>query len=102
MPAKAELEGGGGGWRNPRFGWSLGWTSQRTATLVEVTTQNGMTGWGDGAAAEEVPRAHPEVLIGRSECGQTNRLAERIPDRGLEAAATRGSGASCVLAKAAV
>ena len=31
-----------------RFGWSLNWTDTRSATLVEVTTDAGLTGWGDG------------------------------------------------------
>ncbi len=37
-----------------RFGWSLNWTSVRTATLVEVRTDSGITGWGDGTAAEDL------------------------------------------------
>jgi len=49
-----------------RFGWSLNWTSVRTATLVEVRTDSGITGWGDGAAAEELLQANPELVIGRS------------------------------------
>lgn len=49
-----------------RFGWSLNWATERTATLVEITTENGITGWGDGAAGEDVLLAHPERLIGRS------------------------------------
>jgi D-galactarolactone cycloisomerase len=47
------------------FGWSLGWTDHRTATLVEVTTDNGITGWGDGAAGERELLARPELLLGR-------------------------------------
>ena len=49
-----------------RFGWSLNWTRARTATVVEVTTDCGITGWGDGAAAEEILRSRPEIVIGRS------------------------------------
>jgi D-galactarolactone cycloisomerase len=49
-----------------RFGWSLNWTSHRTATLVEVTTDCGITGWGDGGADEALLLAHPEIVIGRS------------------------------------
>lgn len=29
-----------------RFGWSLNWTDRREATLVEVSTDAGLTGWG--------------------------------------------------------
>jgi D-galactarolactone cycloisomerase len=49
-----------------RFGWSLNWTSHRTVTLIEVRTDCGLTGWGDGLAAEDVLSAHPEVVVGRS------------------------------------
>jgi D-galactarolactone cycloisomerase len=44
-----------------RFGWSLNWTRQRRATLVEVTTSEGITGWGEGS-----PGCTPEAALGRS------------------------------------
>jgi len=31
-----------------RFGWSLDWTKKRRATMVEVRTADGITGWGEG------------------------------------------------------
>ncbi len=49
-----------------RFGWSLRWTEVRTATLVEVTTDAGLTGWGEGGWGGEALRAHPELVLGRS------------------------------------
>ncbi|MEP7364270.1 MAG: mandelate racemase/muconate lactonizing enzyme family protein [Acidobacteriota bacterium] len=49
-----------------RFGWSLNWTTTRTATLVEVRTNDGLIGWGDGMWAEARLRAHPELVLGRS------------------------------------
>lgn len=49
-----------------RFGWSLNWASLRTATLVEVRTDCGITGWGDGEAAEDLLLAHPALVLGRS------------------------------------
>lgn len=49
-----------------RFGWSLGWATRRTATLVEVTTDCGITGWGDGLAGEQEWLGRPEILLGRS------------------------------------
>lgn len=49
-----------------RFGWSLSWTSIRTATLVEVRTSSGLCGWGDGTWAESRLRAQPELVLGRS------------------------------------
>lgn len=49
-----------------RFGWSLGWTSHRDVTLVEVITDSGITGWGDGEAGEHRWRNSPELVLGRS------------------------------------
>jgi D-galactarolactone cycloisomerase len=49
-----------------RFGWSLGWTCRRTATLVEVRTDAGLTGWGDGYFGGDILQTHPELVIGRS------------------------------------
>jgi D-galactarolactone cycloisomerase len=49
-----------------RFGWSLNWASHRAATLVEVTTDEGITGWGDGAAGEETLLGAPAIVVGRS------------------------------------
>jgi D-galactarolactone cycloisomerase len=48
-----------------RFGWSLKWTDTRTVTLVEVVTDEGLTGWGDGGLYDELQR-RPEAVIGRS------------------------------------
>ncbi len=55
-----------GGRLERRFGWSLNWTDRREATLVEVTTDAGLTGWGDGAYGGELLARHPELVIGRS------------------------------------
>lgn len=44
-----------------RFGWSLGWTDRRHATLVEVETTGGLKGWGDGSAGP-----NPAVALGQS------------------------------------
>ncbi|MDX1982919.1 MAG: mandelate racemase/muconate lactonizing enzyme family protein [Bryobacteraceae bacterium] len=49
-----------------RFGWSLGWTNRRVATLVEVRTDSGLTGWGDGMFGGDLLVRHPELVIGRS------------------------------------
>jgi D-galactarolactone cycloisomerase len=49
-----------------RFGWSLNWTDTRTATLVEVNTGDGLTGWGDGGYGGDRLRLNPELVIGRS------------------------------------
>lgn len=55
-----------GGKLKERFGWSLSWTQERRATLVEVLTDAGLTGWGDGFWGGELLAAHPELVIGRS------------------------------------
>ncbi len=49
-----------------RFGWSLNWTTTREATLVEVNTDSGLTGWGDGCFGGERLLRNPELVIGRS------------------------------------
>jgi D-galactarolactone cycloisomerase len=49
-----------------RFGWSLSWTKRRATTLVEVTTADGITGWGEGTWGGESLLANPSLVIGRS------------------------------------
>jgi D-galactarolactone cycloisomerase len=49
-----------------RFGWSLNWAESRTATLVEVTTNTGLTGWGDGHWGGRRLIDNPALVIGRS------------------------------------
>jgi D-galactarolactone cycloisomerase len=49
-----------------RFGWSLNWIDKRRATLVEVTTDAGLTGWGDGNWGGDRLINHPELVVGRS------------------------------------
>lgn len=49
-----------------RFGWSQNWTKTRHATLVEVRTDSGLTGWGDGHFGGEYLIRNPEIVIGRS------------------------------------
>jgi D-galactarolactone cycloisomerase len=49
-----------------RFGWSLAWTNTRSATVVEVNTDSGLTGWGDGSYGGDLLLRHPELVIGRS------------------------------------
>jgi D-galactarolactone cycloisomerase len=40
-----------------RFGWSLNWTRQRRVTLVEVQTDAGVSGWGEGQAGSGAAQA---------------------------------------------
>jgi D-galactarolactone cycloisomerase len=49
-----------------RFGWSLNWSDRRTTTLIEVRTDAGLTGWGEGAIAQDVLASHRDRVIGRS------------------------------------
>ncbi len=55
-----------GGKLKERFGWSLNWTTERHATLVEVVTDEGLTGWGDGGWGGDRLIQHPKIVIGRS------------------------------------
>jgi D-galactarolactone cycloisomerase len=48
------------------FGWSLNWTSTRSATLVEVVTDAGITGWGEGYCDVNLLAERQERIIGRS------------------------------------
>ncbi len=66
-----------------RFGWSLNWTSTRQATLVEVTTDAGLTGWGDGGWGGNLLRQNKELVIGRSPF-EVEAIYEdlRTPNRG--------------------
>lgn len=58
-----------------RFGWSLNWTWTRHATLVEVRTDSGLTGWGDGYFGGDYLLRNPDLVI-----GQTPFQAEAIYD----------------------
>ncbi|MCC6393712.1 MAG: mandelate racemase/muconate lactonizing enzyme family protein [Bryobacterales bacterium] len=49
-----------------RFGWSQNWTHERHATLVEVVTDAGLTGWGDGGYGGDWLVENPGLVIGRS------------------------------------
>ena len=47
------------------FGWSQGWIDQRVTTLVKVTTDDGLVGWGEGAAADLINGLLAPLLIGQ-------------------------------------
>ncbi len=47
------------------FGWSQGWLDQRSTTLVKVTTDDGLVGWGEGAAASLIDGLLAPLLIGQ-------------------------------------
>lgn len=47
------------------FGWSQGWLGQRSTTLVKVATDDGLVGWGEGAAASLINGLLAPLLIGQ-------------------------------------
>jgi D-galactarolactone cycloisomerase len=49
-----------------RFGWSLNWTETRETTVVEVRTDGGLTGWGEGKCSIDVLQSRKEAVVGRS------------------------------------
>lgn len=49
----------------PSFGWSQGWVDQRMTTLVKITTDDGLVGWGEGAAAPIINNILAPLLIGQ-------------------------------------
>ncbi len=59
------------------FGWSQGWIDQRTTTLVKVTTDDGLIGWGEGAAADIIDSLLAPLLIGQDPMDRA-RLWERM------------------------
>ena len=48
----------------PSFGWSQGWVAQRATTLVKITTEDGLVGWGEGAAASLIDELLAPLIIG--------------------------------------
>ena len=49
---------------NRPFGWSQGWIDQRGTTLVKITTDNGLAGWGEGAESSIINHLLGPLLIG--------------------------------------
>ncbi len=48
----------------PSLGWSQGWIDQRATTLVKITTEDGLVGWGEGAAASIIDELLAPLIIG--------------------------------------
>ena len=48
----------------PSFGWSQGWIDQRATTLVKITTEDGLVGWGEGAAASIIAELLAPLITG--------------------------------------
>lgn len=47
------------------FGWSQGWIDRRVTTLVKVVADDGLVGWGEGAAADLIDGLLAPLLIGQ-------------------------------------
>ena len=48
----------------PSFGWSQGWISKRNTTIVKISTDSGLVGWGEGAASPIIRDWIGPLLIG--------------------------------------
>ena len=59
------------------FGWSQGWIDQRSTALVKVTADDGLVGWGEGAAADLINGLLAPLLIGQDPMDRTG-LWERM------------------------
>ena len=46
------------------FGWSQGWIDRRGTTLVKITTDDGLVGWGEGAESGLIDHLLAPLLIG--------------------------------------
>ena len=59
------------------FGWSQGRIEQRNTTLVKITTDDGLTGWGEGAASDLINNLLAPLIIGQDPIDR-NGLWERM------------------------
>ena len=48
------------------FGWSQGWIERRITTLVKVSTDTGLVGWGEGAGDSVINEMLAPLIIGRN------------------------------------
>ena len=55
----------------PSFGWSQGWISKRNTTIVKISTDSGLVGWGEGAASPIIRDWIGPLLIGRDPMQRT-------------------------------
>ena len=46
------------------FGWSQGWINRRGTTLVKITTDDGLVGWGEGAESSIINHLLAPLLTG--------------------------------------
>ena len=47
------------------FGWSQGWIDRRRTTILKITTDEGIVGWGEGGPAATIRDLFAPMLIGQ-------------------------------------
>jgi D-galactarolactone cycloisomerase len=62
---------------DPSFGWSQGWLDHRMTTLVKISTNDGLVGWGEGGASSLIDGLLAPLLIGQDPM-QRSGLWERM------------------------
>lgn len=88
------------------FAFSQGWVRQRSATLVEVTTDDGLTGWGEafaqGLEPPEIAATAIEVALAPLVIGEDPRAAEVLWHRMYHATRDYGRKGSVIAAISAI
>jgi D-galactarolactone cycloisomerase len=82
------------------FGWSQGWTDRRGAGLVRITTDSGLTGWGEGVstpAEAVIGDLFAPLLLGQNPL-ERNGLWQRMFHALYNANQTGGFGGSAISA----
>ncbi len=88
------------------FAFSQGWVHQRCATLVEITTEDGLTGWGEafaqGLEPPEIAATAIETALAPLIIGQDPRATEVLWHRMYHATRDYGRKGSIIAAISAV
>jgi D-galactarolactone cycloisomerase len=88
------------------FAFSQGWVRQRSATLVEVTTDDGITGWGEafaqGLEPPEIAATAIETALAPLVIGEDPRATEVLWHRMYHATRDYGRKGSVVAAISAI
>ncbi len=88
------------------FAFSQGWVRQRSATLVEITTDDGLSGWGEafaqGLEPPEIAAKAVEVALAPLIIGQDPRATEVLWHRMYHATRDYGRKGSIIAAISAV
>jgi len=53
------------------FGWSQGWIDHRSANVVRISTDAGITGWGEGAGMDLIHELLAPLLLGADPVNRT-------------------------------